>query len=381
MGAKEGLRILMVITTLDVGGAERHLRLLSAGLKRQGHEIEIAYLKGFGSLAPEFRDMGVPVEKVAFESPLKLPAAVAALARRIRRGSFDIVHSHLLKADLVAALASVLSRPKTLLSSKHNDERALLNTLYSFVHGLITKRAARVIALSDHVGRFVKRHGRVEESKITRIYYGLDPDDFLGAVRDPDRARHELGIPEGTPVLIMVARFAAQKDHACLLEAARRMRDEGRDFRLLLVGDDPFGDHRLRMEKRCGELGLEDLVIFTGVRSDVPDLLSLSDIFVMPTRWEGLGLVFLEAMAFSLPVVSTRVSAVPEIVSHGETGTLVLPNDPRALKDALTELIENPEQARRYGRAGRERLASRFGLDRMIEETEALYRQCLGFES
>ena len=189
--------------------------------------------------------------------------------------------------------------------------------------------------------------------------------------------RAELGLVPGVPVLLMTARFAAQKDHPTLLQAVRRLKAEGRAFRVLLAGDDPFGDRRARMEAECRALGLADKVSFLGIRRDVPSLLAASDLFVMPTLWEGLGLVFLEAMAFSLPVVSTAVSAVPEVVAHGETGILVPPRDPAALHGALAFLLDRPEERARLGAAGRRRLEERFGLARMVEETEAVYRECL----
>ena len=115
----------MVITTLDTGGAEKHLYLLSLGLIERGHAVNLVYLKGEGSLASDFENLGMEVEKIAFESSGDLPGAVLRLAGKVRQGGYDLVHSHLLKADLVSALASTLAQPCTLIASKHNDERAL----------------------------------------------------------------------------------------------------------------------------------------------------------------------------------------------------------------------------------------------------------------
>lgn len=364
----------MVITTLDTGGAEKHLLLLSRTLIEKGHSVDVVYLKGEGSLADAFREMGVQVEKVAMESPFHLLRAPRRLSALIKNNGYDVVHSHLLKADLTAALAG----PEVLVASKHNDERALLNPVFSFVHGLISARARAVVVLSDHVGEFVRRHGRVAGEKITRIYYGLDASSFGATDEEKSRVREELKLEREVPVLTMVARFAPQKDHAALLEAARRLKLEGREFRLLLVGDDPFGRHRERMEELSCTLDLGCRVTFTGIRSDVPALLGVTDIFVMPSFWEGLGLVFLEAMAFSLPVVASRVSAVPEVVAHEETGLLTPPGDPEGLRSALARLLDDPEGAARMGGAGRRRLEEKFSLQTMCNETEKVYFRCLG---
>jgi len=151
----------------------------------------------------------------------------------------------------------------------------------------------------------------------------------------------------------------------------------GTELKLLLVGDDPFGDGRQRTEALARELDLGSACVFTGVRRDVPDLMAASDVFVMSSLWEGLGLVFLEAMATGLPVVSTRVSAIPEVVVDGETGLLVPPADDAALADALVRLAREPALRARLGAAGRARVRERFGLERMIDETLAVYAEVL----
>ena len=114
--------------------------------------------------------------------------------------------------------------------------------------------------------------------------------------------------------------------------------------------------------------------LFLGIRRDVPALLAACDVLVMASRWEGLGLVFLEAMAAGRPCLATRVSAIPEVVVDGETGLLVPPDDPPALADGLVRLAGDPTLRARLGAAGRARVAERFGLDRMVEETLAVYR-------
>jgi glycosyltransferase involved in cell wall biosynthesis len=374
--ADPGFKILMVITTLDTGGAEKHLYLLSRELLARGHRPDLVYLKGEGSLARDFEGLGMAVEKIPLESPAHLPGAVLRLAKKIRAGGYGGVHSHLLKADLVSALACARCRPVTLIASKHNDERALLNPVYSRVHGLISRAAKRVIVLSGHVARFVEHHGRVPRAKIRTIYYGLDLDTFRADPAAVARVREELDLKPDVPVMTMVARFAPQKDHATLLAAARILEKRGRSFRLLLVGDDPFGDGRRKIETQCRAARLGDRVIFTGVRRDVPAILGATDLFVMPSLWEGLGLVFLEAMAFSLPVVANRVSAIPEIVVHGETGLLVEPGDPEALASAIEELLFHPERSADFGRRGLDRLKKHFSIKEMVDRTEQVYREC-----
>jgi glycosyltransferase involved in cell wall biosynthesis len=368
------MRILHVITTLDVGGAEMHLLSQVRGQAARGHEVELAYLKGFGTLAEDFRAAGARwVGCVG--TGLGLPSA---LWSRMRRA--DIVHSHLLKADMVCAtLAACTGRARVLVSGKHNDEQVLKRPLVSLVHGVLGRVPRRTVVLSDHVGRFIERYGRVPRSKLTRVYYGLDAEAFARAARleAGQRAalRAQFGWSERELVFTCVARFAPQKAHDVLLRAFAHARTQpgGADLRLLLVGDDPFGDGRKRAEALARELELGPSVCFAGIRRDVPHVLAASDVFVLASLWEGLGLVFLEAMALGMPVLATQVSAVPEVVEPESTGVLVPAGDARALADGMLRLAADAGLRERLGAAGARRVRERFGLERMVEDTLAVY--------
>ena len=369
------MRIQHVITTLDVGGAEVHLLSQVRGQVARGHAVRVAYLKGEGRLAQDFRDAGASaVERVGQGSSALL--TLRGLCR-----DADVVHSHLLKADAVTALAATSAGARgRLVSGKHNDERALLRPWVSRIHGVLGNLPSLTIALSDHVRRFVEEHGRVDPGRMRRVYYGIDPSAWLAAGAAPERAavRAEFGWPEDAVVLTCVARFAEQRAHEVLLrafDAARRDERVGERLRLLLVGDDPFGDGRQRAEDEASRLELGRRVHFAGIRRDVPRLVAASDQFVMASRWEGLGLVFLEAMAARVPVVSTEVSAIPEVVVHGETGLLVPPDEPGRFAAAVLEVALDAERAAAMGAAGEARVLEHFGLDRMVDETLAVYEQ------
>lgn len=371
------MKILHVITTLDVGGAEKHLESQVRGQSSRGHEVRVAYLKGHGTLADDFRAAGAG-------EVLHVPIGpgLSRILAHLRWA--DIVHSHLLKADMVTAvLATLAGRRSRLISGKHNDEQVLTKPLVSFVHGIVGNLPRRTIALSDHVSRFVHRHGKVRADSMRRVYYGIDPTPFEEAARmddaERDTLRAEFGFEPGDVVFICVARFAAQKAHDVLLKALRNAIDtspaEAPAIKLLLVGGDPFGDGQERAEALARELELGPNCVFAGIRHDVPRLLAASDVFTMSSLWEGLGLVFLEAMATSIPVLATRVSAVPEVVVDGETGVLVPAAEVEPLARAMVELAADPERRERLAAAGRERVLRDFGLDRMVDQTLGIYRE------
>ncbi|MAF65805.1 MAG: hypothetical protein CMJ84_09130 [Planctomycetes bacterium] len=372
------MRILHVITTLDVGGAEMHLLSQVRGQCARGHQVRVCYLKGEARLAEDFRTAGADdVARVAW-----LPWGGRSLAGRLDWA--EVIHSHLLKADGLTALSALLRGACShLISGKHNDEQVLRRPLVSFFHGLIARLPRRTIVLSDHVGRFFGEHGGVAEDGLRRIYYGIDPTPFAAAreasAAERDALRASFGFGPDDVLFVCVARFAPQKAHDVLLDAfAAASREVGAvPMGLLLVGDDPFGDGRERAERRARDLDLGGRVHFAGIRRDVPAICAASDAFVMSSLWEGLGLVFLEAMASGLPVLSTRVSAIPEVVDEGVTGLLVAPGDTSSLALGLSDLARDPELRRTLGEAGRSRVRSRFGLERMVEETLAVYREVL----
>jgi glycosyltransferase involved in cell wall biosynthesis len=176
----------------------------------------------------------------------------------------------------------------------------------------------------------------------------------------------------GPPMVLCVARFVPRKRHQDLLEATARLADRGMAFRLVLVGDGPTLPD---MKARADGLGMEDRVDFAGAlpANEVQALVQQADIFCLPSAWEGMAGSVMEAMASAVPVVGTDVNGVAELVEHGQTGLLVPPGEPACLAMALEELLRSPETRRRFGRAGRERIAEHFSLEGMVSAKEDLY--------
>jgi glycosyltransferase involved in cell wall biosynthesis len=172
-----------------------------------------------------------------------------------------------------------------------------------------------------------------------------------------------------------VGRFVPFKGYMYLLEAARMVQNHRPDVHWVLVGE---GELREELEEQSRTLGLETQVHFTGWREDVPDILALCDVFVLPSVTEHFGRVIIEAMAMGKAVVATDAGGVPEIVIHGETGLLVPPREPKALADAALTLLSDPAGAARLGLAGRQRVEEFFSLSRHIEAVEEIYAELLG---
>jgi glycosyltransferase involved in cell wall biosynthesis len=375
-GSAARIRLLHVITTLDPGGAENHLLSLITAADRTRFDISVIYLKGRGGLAPELERLGVPVQCVDVGRRYT-PAGLLRLLRAIRQLRPDIVHTHLFRADLYGGIAARLAGVPAVVSTRHNDEDFLRHPLWRLLHRLISSCEDRIIAISDHVGRYTIEIGVDNPGKVQRIYYGLDPERFTRPQRpgmpgmDVGRAlRAEFGVGPEHYLLGVVARLVPQKGHRYLLEALALAVPEEPSLRLLIAGQGPLREH---LEAQARRLGLDRHVVFAGWRSDVANIMAALDLLVLPSLWEGFGLVLLEAMALQKPIVATRVSAIPEVVEDGVTGLLVPPADPAALAAAILRLARDRELGREMGRRGRLRLEERFTLDRMVRQTEQVY--------
>ncbi|MDP6350064.1 MAG: glycosyltransferase [Chloroflexota bacterium] len=362
-------RVLHIITSLAVGGAQRHLLSLLAGLGDE-YDCDLVYFKD-DDLVPEFRSVAGNVIRLDLggrAAPLRLPTLIA----HIRRGRYDLVHTHLLKADIWGAIAARLAGTPV-ISSKHNAESVLRNPAIGTLHGLLARLDSRVIALSSAVAEYMSHTGRITGPRMVVIHYGLDPQAASTGGRA--RVRQEFDISLDAPLALCLARLDPQKDHAGLLRAWAVVVTGRPDARLLLAGGTQLGGDAYveGLHRQAAALGIESSVHFAGVRRDVPDLLAAADLLVMASRWEGLGMVFLEAMGASLPVVATRVGGVPEVVLHHGTGLLVPPGDSPTLAAALQRLIDDPELADRLGRVGRLRLETEFTTAAMVRKTLDLY--------
>jgi len=367
-------RILHLITTLSVGGAEVHLLELLSGLSRAKYHLELAFFKEEAqearSLLPDFRNLGLAVHDLGGTSRLS-GAAFFRLVGLLRRGRFDLVHSHLFRADLYGSLASRLFPNLGLINSVHNPEDFYARPAVARLARLAARRQQRTIVISRAVADHLARHLRLPESRMSLIYYGLKPK-----LRQGLDLRQEYGIPPRAPLIGTIGRLSRQKGHLHLLRAMALVRDRLPQARLLLVGHDDQG-LRPRLEEEVERLGLGGRVILTGFRDEVPDIMAALDLFCLPSLWEGFGLVLLEAMAEARPVVASRVGSIPEVVLEGETGLLVPPGDEAALASALLSLLEDQARSGAMGRAGRERQERLFSREAMVRATEDLYDDLL----
>ena len=363
------IRITHIIKATGVAaGAEKHLISLLPALDRRKFNITVVALTEPRSPVPELvsrlLSLGVPTQNLVILSDAD-PTLVPRLAYCIRKLQPSLVHTHLVHADLYGAIAARLAGVPMVISSRHNDDPFRRSGLVSRLVRLANRQLDHFLVISDHLRAFTVNVEGVPRDQVTTVRYGMQSSD-MDVVPDIRRIFH---LGSGL-VVACVARLMPQKGHRVLLAAFRSVVRIYPDAQLLLLGDGPL---RTELEQLTRNLRLEKNVCFAGWRTDASELLYGADIFVLPSLWEGFGLVLLEAMAAALPIVAAHVGPIPEIVLHDKTGLLVQADTEDALARAILRLLASPEERSRFGREGRYRLGTEFSMDRMLAATEDVY--------
>jgi glycosyltransferase involved in cell wall biosynthesis len=284
----------------------------------------------------------------------------------------DIVHTHLPLAEFYGNLAAVLCRVPAIISTKHSDHALFQRPPVRLGHVIMSAPNRAVIAVSEHIARFVRSVGLWPGTPLVTIHNGLDVRAVDGAADAASVAGLRAGlVPDGGQLIGAAGRLEPEKGFDRLIEAMPRVLQGAPTARLVILGE---GSRRPQLQALIDQLGLAHWVRLLGARTDLFAMMHAFDLFVLSSRAEPFGLVLLEAMAARKPVVTTRVGGVPEIVVPGETGDLVPAEDGLALADGMLALLADRERAHSYGEAGRRRVEEVFPIERMLTATERVYR-------
>lgn len=367
----EPRHVAHILSSFGMGGQERVAFDLATSQLRAGWRVTALSLAPppDGPLAAEFRAAGATVERVARPKPGVDPLLVLRLARWLRKHRVDLVHTHNRMALIYGAPAGKLARA-AVVHTKHG-KNPLGGT--RLIAGNISGRLVDAfVAVSDETAAVARRRREVPESRLLVIPNGIELGRFYPDAAARERVRRELGISPTARVVGTVGRVATEKNHALLVRAAAPLL--GPEVRLVVAGDGPLLP---ALRELAGSLGIAPHAHLLGVRRDVPEVLNALDVLAMSSDTEGLPLVVLEAMATGLPIVSTSVGGIPNVVDEGETGHLVPPGDEAALRAQIGKLLSDPAGTRAMGARARAISVERYSAERMQREYLDLYARVL----
>jgi glycosyltransferase involved in cell wall biosynthesis len=384
------INLLYVITKLELGGAQKQLLSLIAGLDKSRYSV-VLFTAHQGLLLQEAASIpGVRVRASRFlerpVNPLKDLIAFFEIYWFIREQKFHIVHTHSSKAGILGRLAARLAKAACIIHTVHgwpfNDyQPGFVRFIYISLERICARFSDRIVVVSrfDQQKGCAQNIGRGELYRLIR--YGIDYDKFRPQGEDfRSKSRGSLGIHNDELLVGMIACFKPQKNPLDFIRIAALVRGcsiaEQLPYKIkfLLVGD---GVLRSRIEKKIGESKLKDQVILTGWRFDMPELFSALDILVLTSLWEGLPVVVLEAMRSEVPVVVTHTGGVAEVVKNGVTGFLSAAHEPVLMASQVSALLKDATLRKRMGQASRAALGENFRLRNMVSETAAMYEDIL----
>lgn len=376
MQGSNRIRVLVVISNLSVGGAQKQVVLNAKYADKDRYDVSVFCTStyatsGPGALSKELEQAGVSIElaKRRFRFDLLF---IFQLAGLLRLRQVDIVHSHLFAPSLWARLAAFLARTPVVLVTEHGLS-LWKNRVHIAIDRILMNCTDMFIAVSDAVRQLRLERERIPADKIVTLYNSVDSDGFLAAGRDVAKIREELGLREYDRVIGFVGRLAPIKGLETLIRAVGMLRDIP-NLRLVLVGSGSQKEH-LRALSR--ELGMEGKVLFTGYRSDIPSLLALFEIAVLPSYMEACPTVLLEYMFAGKPVVASRVGGITELVVDGENAFLIPPAQVDVLAGRLRFLLDNPKIGLEMGRSGYEYAVQNFSVRDQVMRLESFYEELL----
>jgi len=385
----ERVPVLRVIARLNVGGPALHVAYLSAGLAKRGYDTTLVagtVGRGEESMAYVVEESGtriVTLSGLSREiSPVRDALAVFRLAALIRHVRPAILHTHTAKAGTVGRAAALLAgraRPPIVIHTFHGHVlrgyfSPARTAFFRVLERLLAKVTTVLIAVSPEVRDDLVALGVAPVEKFAVVRLGIELEERVRCEEPRDEIRRRLGIPPERFVVGWLGRMTGVKQTTDLLDALGDLRARGVDASLLLVGDGP---DREGFERRAQELGLIRHCLFLGYQEDVAPWYATMDAVALPSGNEGTPVTVIEALAAGKPVVAYGVGGVPDVVRDGVDGFVVTPGDTGELASRLAELAGDPELRTRTGAAGRDRVLERYGVGRLLDDIDRLYRETL----
>jgi len=377
------IKVLHIHTLPIISGSGINTFLTMRGMDRRFFRTELACAPG-GRLIDLVKSNDMKVRTfnnlVQPLHPLKDLMALMNLICFLKKSPYHIVHTHNSKAGFLGRLAAKLAGTNVIIHTVHgfafHDQEPLYRqTLFRNLERLASRWCDKMIFISQPLIDWALRERIVGEEKILRVYSGIELDLFRPVTGERKNIiRKKWKLKQNDAVIGIVSKLWDGKGHAVLINAFKELKKEIKNARLVIVGEGYLYDELVRMvDMHC----LKDSVLFTGFQMDVSEIISTFDVAVLPSFFEGMGRVLLEAMSMEKPVVASRVGGIPDLLEHGINGFLVKPGNVEELTEALKKILTDKRLAESMGKQGRKKIREQFSADVMAQSIQKLYRDLL----
>ena len=363
---------MQITHDLRIGGLQKLILDICSHINKTIFEISVCCLRDKGELAPQIEKNGIKVYRIPPRPNNKTDYfSFLKLYNLLKGKQIDILHTHNTHPFMDGTVAGKMADIPVIIHTDHArqfpDKRR-----YMLAERILSHFVDKVVAVSESVKQDLIYYEKINSKKITVIWNGIDPEKFNCKINKKEKKK-ELDVENCYPILGFSGRLTKQKGISYLLNAMPKIINEFPKAILLIAG---YGEHEEKFKQETIQLGINKHVKFLGPRLDIPEILAILDIYVLPSIWEGMPLVILEAMAAKKPIVATKVGGIPEAVIHNHSGLLVPPKDPEALANAILKILKNSNLAASLAENAYNRFLKHFTIKKMVSRYEQLYLNC-----
>ena len=366
------IKLLQITHDLAIGGLQQVVVNICRSINRDKFDVSVLCLRSLGELVPEIESLGIKVTCLLQKNKGTDYLSFLRVAKILRQENIEVIHTHNTQPFVDGTIGALLSGVKTIIHTDHArpfpDKKR-----YMFAEWAMSHFSHKIVGVSDHTSQNLMEFEKISPKKIVTILNGIDVSRF-GIKIDKEKKRRELGLPPKGPVIGLCVRLAEQKGLTYLLRATKDILDRYPDLSLVIAGEGPL-EYALQDEAK--KYGIDRQVFFLGPRLDIPEILNVLDLYVLPSLWEGLPMVILEAMAAGCPIVASNVGGVPKVITHGENGLLVEPKNIDQLVSSVDRLLRDVDLRLKFSQKNLELVHNKYSSKAMTEQYEQLYLKVL----
>lgn len=359
---------MQITHDLSIGGLQQIVVTICKTIDRKKFDISVLCLRDLGEFVPEVEKLGIEVMLLPQKKDGVDYLSFLKVAKILRENKIDVIHTHNTQPLIDGTLGALLSGVRSIIHTDHSREFPDKRR-YMFAEWLLSHFVYRIVGVSEPTSRDLIKYEKISPRKITTVLNGIDGTNYAVSV-DKQKKRTELGIKYNGPVIGLGVRLSEEKGLTYLLKAMPEIIKKYPDITLVIAGK---GNNQMALKAEAAELGIDKNTLFIGPRLDMPEVIKVLDLYVLPSLREGLPTVLLEAMAAGCPVVATNVGGNHMVISDSENGSLVEPGDPTALAREIIRLLGNEKLMSCYAKSGLDTFRDRFTADLMTAKYEKLY--------